>query len=461
MHFGAGNMYSERLGHLGSVEPISKDEYRSRQSRIFDHMQDGDLLIICAPLQAHRSNDVHYPYRTSSDLIYLCGWYEMESTLVLSKLQDNAVHLFVQPRDVLSEIWEGRRPGLEGALAEFAIDYAHDFTQQEEKLREMVSMSNRVMMRTGVQPEVDVMVKDAIERRDRPRQQFGNGPTELVDPSGIISEMRLVKSESEISLMRHSAVIAAKSHVVAMENCEPGMYEFQIQGMIEGGFRYGGSSGWAYPSIVGCGDNATILHYTENNDVCEDGEVVLIDAGCEYQGYASDITRSWPVNGKFSPAQKEIYELVLKSQLAAIDECRPGRPFTAPHEAARRVLAQGLIDLGVITQTLEQALDTEEGDLKKWYMHNTGHWLGLDVHDVGIYRPDGEPRALQPGMVLTVEPGLYFGSWRPDVEVPEKYADIGIRIEDDVLVTDGEPEVLSESCPKSIEDLESLIGSRL
>jgi len=425
-------------------------------------MNSGDLLILCAPNQANRSNDVNHNYRNSSDILYLSGWKDMESTLVLSKKEEECrVHLFVQARNVLSEIWEGRRPGLEGALQDYPIDEAHDSSMVKDELLRMVSKSKRVLIRTGIQPEIDELVKMAVERRDRPRQQFGDGPTQIIDPSTMIAELRLIKSDSEIALMRHSAKIAAAAHVVAMVNTGPGTYENQIQGIIEGGFRYAGSSGWAYPSIVGCGENATILHYTENDDICNEGEIVLIDAGCEYRGYASDITRSWPIDGKFTTAQTEIYELVLKSQLAAIDECRAGRAFSAPHEAARKVLAQGLIDLGIISQSLDEALDAKDGDLKKWYMHNTGHWLGLDVHDVGIYRPDGEPRTLQAGMVLTVEPGLYFGAWRPDVEVPERYANIGIRIEDDVLVTDGDPDVLSRDCPKEIAELESLIGSEL
>lgn len=455
-------MYSQRLGCMGETPAIGIAEYRVRQKSIFDKMNIGDLLVICAPPQSVRSNDVHYPYRTSSDLLYLCGWSEMDSTLVLRKTKsDSSVHLFVQPRNVLSEIWEGRRPGIEGAKANFAIDEAHDSTTLEEELEKMISQSKRLLIRTGTSQVIDDLAKTAIERRDRPRQQFGDGPTELIDPSSMIAELRLVKSAPEIDLMRHSARIAAASHTVAMAHSKPGIFENQIQAIIEGGFRYAGSSGWAYPSIVGCGDNATILHYTENDDICEDGEIVLIDAGCEYRGYASDITRSWPVNGKFTIEQREIYQLVLDAQLAAIDECRPGRPFTAPHEAARTVLAKGLIELGITTQSLEEALDSENGDLKKWYMHNTGHWLGLDVHDVGVYRPNGEARLLQPGMVLTVEPGLYFGAWRPDVDVPQRYADIGIRIEDDVLVTQGDPEVLSSDCPKEVDELESIIGSEL
>ena len=258
--------------------------------------------------------------------------------------------------------------------------------------------------------------------------------------------------------MRFASDVSSYAHIAAMRHSKPGRMEYQFQSTIEGFFVYAGTSGWAYPSIVGCGDNATILHYKVNDDVCEDGEVILIDAGAEFRGYAADITRSWPINGKFTEAQKEIYQVVLDSQMAAIDCCRVGQPYTAPHEAARKVLAEGLIKLGIIEQSLEQALDPENGDLRKWYMHNTSHWIGLDVHDVGIYKPNGEPRLLEEGMCLTFELGLYFGAWRPDVDCPERYANIGIRIEDDVLVTSGEPDVLTSACPKTIEEIEAITG---
>ena len=306
--------------------------------------------------------------------------------------------------------------------------------------------------------DVDKLVDYEIKSNSRERQKLGIGPVSIIDPSRMINELRLRKSDAEIALMRHSAKIASQAHIQAMANTRPGVGEWQLEGIIEGVFKYCKTSGIAYPSIIGSGENATILHYTVNNDTCNDGEVILIDAGCEYKGYASDITRSWPVNGKFSEAQAEIYDIVLKSQLAAIDACRVGNPYDAPHQAARRVLAEGLIDLGVITQSLDEALESN-GELNKWYMHNTGHWLGIDVHDVGVYRPDGEPRLFEEGMVITVEPGLYFGAWRPDVECPERYSNIGIRIEDDVLITSSGPDVLSSDCPKTIANIEAIVGS--
>ena len=453
-------MWDDSLQAVGD-EPasIGNDEFRARQARLFSQLRPNDLLIITAPHESTRSNDVHYPYRTSSEMMYLCGWEEPEA--VFCAFNDEGEWkslLFVQPKDVLKEIWEGRRPGVEGAVKDWPIDIAYPHNELEDKLSQLLVKCSRVFVKMGVDPDVDSLVEYEMKRNTRARQKFGTGPVSIVDPSAHINELRLRKSDSEIAIMRHSAKIASQAHIQAMANTKPGVGEWQLEGIIEGVFKYCRSSGIAYPCIIGSGDNATVLHYTVNDDTCEDGEVLLIDAGCEYNGYASDITRSWPVNGKFSEAQAEIYQIVLESQLAAIDECRVGNSYDAPHEAARRVLAEGLIKLGVITQDLDKALSSD-GELSNWYMHNTGHWLGLDVHDVGIYRPDGEARLLEEGMVLTVEPGLYFGAWRPDVDCPERYANIGIRIEDDVLVTKDGPDVLSSDCPKTIANIESIIGT--
>ena len=441
-------------------QPISKESYRERQMRLLSQFDVGDLLIISSLPEATRSNDVHYPYRSCSDMLYMCGWSDPEATLVFYHEEGQWIaHLFVQPKDTLMEIWEGRRPGVEGALRDWAVDRASPSNELSSHLHELLEKAVRVHLRTGINTSIDSIVVSAVEKRDRKRQHFGTGPISVEDPSRRIAEMRLRKSEQEIEQMRYAADVSSKAHELAMAASKDGIHEFQIQSIIEGFFVYGGTSGWAYPSIVGCGENATILHYTVNNSPCNSDEIILIDAGAEYNGYAADITRSWPIGGTFSDAQKEIYEIVLDAQEKAIDACRVGNPYNMPHEVACKALAEGLIRLGIITQSLDEALDFESGDLRKWYMHNTGHWLGLDVHDVGTYKPDGTPRLLEAGMVLTVEPGLYFGAWRPDVDCPERYANIGIRIEDDVLVTDGDPDVLTDSCPKTIDDIERIVGS--
>ena len=440
--------------------PIAKEVYIKRQNRLLSQLDVGDLVIIPSLPEATRSNDVHYPYRSSSDMLYLCGWSDPEAILIFYHDDGKWVsHLFVQPKDTLMEIWEGRRPGVEGALENWPVDKADSSSEVLEHLEKILESAVRVHLRTGIHQGIDALVLASVEKRDRKRQHFGSGPISIEDPSRRIAEMRLRKSEEEIEQMRYAAEVSSKAHELAMAASKDGIHEYQIQSIIEGFFVYGGTSGWAYPSIVGCGENATILHYTVNDAPCANDEIILIDAGAEYKGYAADITRSWPIGGTFSDAQKEIYEIVLDAQEKAIDACRPGNPYNMPHEVACKALAEGLIRLGIINQSLEDALDIDTGELRKWYMHNTGHWLGLDVHDVGTYKPDGSPRLLEPGMVLTVEPGLYFGAWRPDVDCPERYANIGIRIEDDVLVTDGEPDVLTASCPKTIDDIERIVGS--
>ena len=453
-------MWEESLVAVGS-EPsgVNAEEYISRQSRLFSQLKDNDLLIITNPKEAIRSNDVHYHYRSSSDMLYLCGWTDPESTFC-AKMENGKwkTVLFVQPKDVLKEIWEGRRPGVEGAIANWPVDEAHSSDELESKLSEMLYNCSRVIVKLGVDSSVDSIVESQMKKNTRDRQKFGKGPMSIVDPSPMINELRLRKSDSEIELMRHSAKIASQAHIQAMANTKPGVGEWQLEGIIEGLFKYCKTDGISYPCIIGSGENATILHYNVNDDVCNDGEVILIDAGCEYKGYASDITRSWPVSGKFTDAQAEIYEIVLESQLAAIDKCRVGNPYDAPHKEARKVLAEGLIRIGVIKQDLETAI-SQDGDLNKWYMHGTGHWLGIDVHDVGVYRPNDEARLFEEGMVITVEPGLYFGAWRPDVDCPSDYANLGIRIEDDVLITKDGPDVLSADCPKTIADIEAIVGT--
>ena len=445
---------------LGTApDPISTEEYRERQKKLYSKLQDSSALILCSSPTSVRSNDVHHPYRTNSNLLYLTGWSEPESVMLSIQIKgDWKTILFLQPRDTVKEIWEGRRPGVEGALEGWAIDYAYPIEEINEILPKELERVGVVYHSVGLDSKVDAIVEGSINSKTRARQQIGEGPTQRIDPAGLISEMRLIKSEAEIKLMRHSAEISALAHIEAMKNGFSGIGEWQIQGLIEGCFRYLGASGWAYPSIVGGGENATILHYHANNMECADGDIVLIDAGSEFEGYAADITRSWPVNGKFSEPQKKIYNLVLKSQLAAIEQCVVGNEYLETHKAASRVLAEGLVELGIISCTAEEAL--ENGELKKYFMHGTGHWLGLDVHDVGIYKPDGKPRKFEAGMVITIEPGLYFGGWRPDLnDLDPQWDGIGIRIEDDVLITEDGPDVLSSRCPKNLDEIESLIGT--
>ena len=353
-------MFAEMFAQLGDMPtPISNEEIRSRQNSLYSKLNKDDLLILCSSPETIHSNDVHHPYRTQSNILYLSGWIEPEAVMcALNNEGKWETHLFVQPKDTLKEIWEGRRPGVEGAVEKWPVDFAHSLNELQDKLAEFISQSSKIMHRMGVMIDVDDLVVKAIKKRDRARQRFGSGPVSIEDPSNMIAEMRMIKSDSEIAQMKFASDVSSLAHIAAMKHGGGGSAkENQLQSLIEGFFRYAGTSGWSYPSIVGSGENATILHYKQNEDYCKDGEVVLIDAGAEFRGYAADITRSWPNNGKFTNAQKEIYQIVLDAQTAAINQCVVGNPYNAPHEAAKKVLAEGLINLGVITQSLEDSLN--------------------------------------------------------------------------------------------------------
>jgi Xaa-Pro aminopeptidase len=384
-------------------------------------------------------------------MLYLCGWNDPEAVLMAHREGAEWITtLFVQPRDTKAEIWEGRRIGVEGTVSGWPVDQARSLEDIDDSITLHLNDCTSVYSISGLNSKLD----ELISRADG---------AELVDPTPILDGMRVLKSKGEIRLMQESVDIASASHIAAMRASFPGIGEWQIQSTIEAHFTTC-KSRWSYPSIVGGGDNATILHYNSNDNEISDGELVLVDAGCEVSGYASDITRTWPVNGKFSDQQREIYELVLKAQLAGIEACQAGSVWLSMHRATSAVLAQGMIDLGILDCSLEVAIGDDmefNGPYRNFFMHGTGHFLGLDVHDVGGGRQGDkdEGRILQPGMVVTVEPGLYFGSWRTDVEIPERYAGIGVRIEDNVLITVDGPVVLSSGCPKTIDEIEALVGN--
>ena len=431
------------------------DELRSRQLKIANVVENDSLLIIVNNPESIRSADVEYPYRASSDMLYFVGWSKPDAVFCISNRGGEMKSLlFIPPRDTLKETWTGLRIGLDEATNQFPIDRAESIEDITDILASELEKSTNVYHQRGLSDIVDRVVDDALLETSRMRQRTGFGPANLCDPRPVIAELRLMKSETEIALMRHSCRIGSAAHIESMQQAFSGMAEYQIQAVIEGCFIHNGSQ-WSYPSIVGGGDNATILHYNENNSPVNDGELVLIDAGCEIAGYASDITRTWPINGKFTEAQAILYQLVLDSQMAAISMCKPGATFDDPHNDAKKVLAQGLLDLGIISgPTLEEAMSSEQ--LGTYFMHRTSHWIGLDVHDVGVYAPDDTPRILESGMVLTIEPGLYFGAWRPDVDIDEKWAGIGIRIEDNYWIVKSGAVCLSEALPKSVDQIENL-----
>ena len=431
--------------------PFDREEYLNRQESIFSKLPKSSLAIIPTNEQKIRSNDVAYPFRANSYMLYLCGWEEDEGTLLATNLSGKWVTtLFVPDRDTTKEIWEGIRVGVDGAKS-WPVDYTDSLQSLDSCIKELVSDGCRVFKIPGASSSLDISLDE-------------NNVVEDLRP--YIDPIRRVKSTNEIQYMKEAASIASFAHEKAMRDSRPGMGEWEIQALVEGHFM-SSLSQWSFPSIVGGGDNATVLHYKNNNQVIKSGDLVLVDAGCEVSGYASDITRTWPVNGKFTQPQREIYELVLRAELAGIEACQPGWPWFSMHEAVCEVIAEGLIELGVLNCTLKDALGRVEGkpgvfegQIRNFFMHGTGHFLGLDVHDVGGGR-QGDPNSsflLEPGMVLTIEPGLYFGSWRNDILIPERYAGIGIRIEDDVLVTEQGPVVLSSMCPKMLDEIEQVVG---
>ncbi|MBO77329.1 MAG: Xaa-Pro aminopeptidase [Gemmatimonadetes bacterium] len=428
---------------------FSESEYLNRQSAFLDELPENSLVLIPTNPKSVRSNDTHYPFRANSYMLYLCGWSESDSVWMASNSEGPwKTSLFVLPRDTKAEIWEGRRAGPEGAAENWPVDSAYSVDDLDKEITPLIECSNHIFYISGINPKIDSLLDDSVK--------------EVADPKPYLDALRVIKSDAEIELMRKSAELASQAHILAMRAGGPGVGEWHLQSVIESCFTSNRAQ-WAYPSIVGGGENAAILHYNSNHDPVGDGDLVLIDAGCEVEGYASDITRTWPVNGSFTDAQREIYELVLKSQIAAIEACQSGARWMAFHDAASRVIAQGLIDLGILDCTLDEAIGNPlefDGPYRNYFMHGTGHFLGLDVHDVGGGRQGDEDPGpeLRPGMIITVEPGLYFGSWRTDVEIPERYAGIGVRIEDDVLITENGPVVLTSSCPKEISAMEAIIG---
>ena len=430
--------------------PFNREEYLSRQELVFSKLPKSSLAIIPTNDRKIRSNDVVYPFRANSYMLYLCGWEEDEGTLLATNSSGKWVTtLFVPERDTTKEIWEGVRIGVDGAKS-WPVDHTDTLQSLDSRIKDLISDVSRIFTIPGASSSLDILL---------------DGNTETEDLRTYIDPIRRIKSANEIEYMQEAASIASSAHEKAMRNSRPGIGEWEIQSEVEGHFM-SSLSQWSFPSIVGGGDNATVLHYKNNNQVIKSGDLVLVDAGCEVSGYASDITRTWPVNGKFSQPQREIYELVLRAELAGIEACQPGMPWVSMHEAVCEIIAEGLIELGVLKCTTEEALGRVEGkpgvfegQIRNFFMHGTGHFLGLDVHDVGGGR-QGDPNSsflLEPGMVLTIEPGLYFGSWRNDILIPERYAGIGIRIEDDVLVTEQGPLVLS-SCPKMVDEIEQVVG---
>jgi Xaa-Pro aminopeptidase len=425
--------------------------YRARRERLARAMGTGVAVIPTAP-ERIRNRDTHYPYRFDSHFYYLTGFPEPEAVAVIIAGEKQKNLLFCRTRSEEREIWDGFRYGPEAARERFGFDEAHPIEELDAALAALLENQPALFYPVGADAAFDLRAMQWLNAVRARVRAGAAAPERVQDVRGLIDEQRLIKDAREIALMRRSGRIAAAGHRRAMQATRPERNEYEIEAELLYEFRRGGAQFPAYWPIVAGGPNACVLHYVFNNAPLRAGDLLLIDAGCELDGYASDITRTFPVSGRYSGAQREVYELVLAAQLAAIAEARPGKRWNEPHDAAVRVLAQGMLDLKLLTGTLDAVLEKET--YKRFYMHRTGHWLGLDVHDAGDYKHGGEWRTLEPGMTLTVEPGLYI---RAADDVPEPLRNIGIRIEDDVLIAAGGCEVLTVDAPKRIEDVEALM----
>lgn len=434
---------------------IPRKEFAARRRQLMQQM-DGGIAIVPTNPHHTRNRDTEFPFRPHSDFQYLTGFAEPQAVAVLipGRAQGEFV-LFCRERDPAKETWTGRRAGLEGARAQYGADDAFPITDLDDIMPGLLENRGRVFYSLGEHGEFDQRVLGWVNGL-RARVRAGiHVPSEFVDLGHLLHDMRLFKSAAELKLMRRAADISAEAHCRAMRACRPGMMEFQIEAELRHEFIRHGARLPAYEPIVGGGANGCILHYVENNARLNDGELLLIDAGCELDCYAADITRTFPVNGRFSPQQKALYEIVLEAQRAAIDKVRPGNHWNEPHEAAVRVLTAGLLSLGILEGELDQLIADEA--YRPMYMHRTGHWLGMDVHDVGEYKLGDAWRVFEPGMVTTVEPGLYIAAGTPGVD--RQWWDIGIRIEDNVAVTRRGYEITTGGVPKTVAEIEALMAN--
>lgn len=434
---------------------ITAQEYARRRRELMQQMGPNSIAILQAAPERKRNRDIEYPYRQDSDFHYLSGFPEPEAVIALIPGRAHGEFvMFVRERNRDAETWNGYRAGPEGACSGHGADDAFPVGDIDEILPGLIEGRDRLYYDMGRDPDFDRTVMGWVNRIREKIRTGAHPPGEFVALNHLLHDMRLYKSAAELKLMRRSGEIAAAAHRRAMAVCQPGLYEYQLEAEFQHEFIRHGARYPAYPPIIGGGRNGCILHYRENDALLRNGDLVLIDAGCEYQHYASDITRTFPVNGRFNREQRALYELVLASQAAAIAQVRPGNHWNAPHDAVVDVLTQGLVDLGLLRGDVRELRETEA--YKRYFMHRTGHWLGMDVHDVGDYRIDGQWRVLEPGMTMTVEPGLYVP---PDDEtVDEKWRGIGIRIEDDVVVTKGGVEVLTGEAPRAVSEIEALMA---
>ncbi|WP_410498090.1 Xaa-Pro aminopeptidase [Chitinibacter sp. S2-10] len=426
----------------------------ARRQQLASQLAPG-IVIIPTTQEIIRNADTHYPFRFDSGFYYLTGFTEPDAVLVQIIGENKTENiLFCRPKDEEREIWDGFRYGPAAAARTFGFDAAYPLDELDTRMIELMQNQPRIYYPLAKEMRWDRNINRWLTAVRAMARTGVSAPGSIIDVRSVLDEMRLIKDSFEAGILRQAGSINAHAHIRAMQFAKPGQFEYQVEAEMLHDYYRQGSRSPAYNSIVASGANACCLHYGDNNARMNDGDLLLIDAGCELHGYASDITRTFPVNGRFTPEQKAVYEIVLAAQYAAFEHCQPGKLWNEIHDAATRVLAQGMLDLGLLTGSLDEVLET--GSYRQFYMHRTGHWMGLDVHDVGAYKVEGNWRTLQPGMVLTVEPGFYI---RPAANVPKAFENIGVRIEDDVLITELGHDNLNVECPKTVAEIEAVMAA--
>jgi Xaa-Pro aminopeptidase len=426
--------------------------FAARREAYMRELPPGAVAVVASLPERLRNGDAHHAFRQHSDLYYLSGFAEPEATLVLRPAAERErVVMFVRPRDPELEVWDGRRAGVEGAVARYGAETAYPAAERGQRLWELLANASEVHVSLGLDEQLDLLITAAVARLRRTERRGKRPPRALVDPRAVLHELRLHKRPEELAALRRAAAVTTEAHLAAMAAGRPGATEHELAALIDYTFRRGGCSGPGYGTIVGAGANATILHYVENAATVADGDLVLVDAGGEHGFYTADVTRTFPASGRFTPIQRRLYEAVLDVQVAAIARCRPGVTIDELHDGVVRGLTAAMLDLGLLTGTVDERI-ADQG-YRRFYMHGTSHWLGMDVHDVGAYTQDGKARPLAPGMVLTIEPGLYVAADAADV--PAELRGLGVRIEDDILITADGHENLTAACPKTVAEVEA------
>jgi Xaa-Pro aminopeptidase len=436
---------------------IPRSTFANRRERLAQLMGPRSVAVFHSPPEALRNGDAHYRFRQSSDLLWLTGFAEPECAIVMRPgAEKDRFVMFVRPRDPEREVWDGRRAGVEGAVKEYGADVAYPISQLAEKLPGLIGGTDDLYWSLGLDEAADHLISGSIARMRMAERRLGRPPRRVIDPRVALHELRLIKTSEEIDTLARAAAVTGEAHVAAMKAAKPGAFEYELEAAIEYTFRKRGAVGPGYTTIVGAGKNATILHYIENRDRLEAGDLVLVDAGAEVDWYTADVTRTFPCGGKFSPAQRRAYEVVLRAQEEAVRATKPSATIDGIHDKVVEILTAGMIDLGLLKGTAQERIT--DGAYKKYYMHRTSHWLGMDVHDVGSYFSDaGGARPLEPGHVITIEPGLYVAA--DDESAPAELRGVGIRIEDDILVTPEGHRNLTAEIPKQIADLERICSS--